>query len=698
MEGRAFRLSFGSFGSTSDEQDETPAASPEVAPKKVEPESPFVGPPPVSHTWKARPKDPAMAYRRNIEQHAEESAEVDLLLAQAKKHEEIGKKMKASLLRLQGIGTSLQAAAGPVYNDTQSLQTTTQNADQVLSAIAKFQSPLEGKADEENIIRDGPERVGLPNYVACLRRLESKYDQLNRSQVRVNLEAAQDLSQLLVFGAKRLQELFEDTLKSSSEKVEPLQFITRNRPFPTLDQGKMTQLAELQTFMSLPSRNNANIAIQIYTDLRGQYLSNSLSNLASATLTTARRLNTDEMYRQGTCVIGTYATGIELSFAAEWVNICGIFGSSDRGRLFETTTGKALSEFARTLRDLNAQVKANMNTDCFLAYDVIGVVNNLAFEIDKKTGLLKQEIFGAVKPVRDTAKLTLSGLLDDIHRRVSAMTYLPMDCAAISLTAETMARLQAMMAYPAPLGSIMSSVGDGNWNSSTSNNSSSSIPTLKSFDVNPNSSSLLAHYAEDTMETLFRDLDSKSRAIHKQRNMTGLFLLNNWAVADRMIRSSELSTLFTNQQPAKKLDNWRQKGLGAYVSNWKDLAGTTIDTQHTSSSSRGKSSGQRPPSGQNVNPSDSAAFVKSLSSKEKDAIKEKFRSFNLTFENLCARHRELTPAMETEVRQMLLREIMGYVDPMYKRFWERYHEIDKGKGKYVKYDPPALSGQMAGLA
>ncbi|MCJ1328382.1 exocyst complex component exo70 [Thelotrema lepadinum] len=683
-----------SFEATSDEHEETNEESYKATSKVVEPPSPFQGPPPVSHTWLARPKDPAMAYRRNIEQHAEESAEVDLLLAQAKKHDEIGRKMKASLARLQGIGTTLQAAAGPVYNDTQSLQTTTQNADKMLSAINKMQSPLEGKADEERIIRDGPERSGLPNYLACLRRVEGKYDQLNRSQVRVNQEAAQDLSQLLVFGAKRLQELFEDTLKSSSEKVEPLQFITRNRPFPTLDQGKISQLAELQTFMSSPPRNS-NLATQIYTDVRGLYLSSSLSNLASATLTTARRLNTDEIYRQGTCAIGTYATGVELSFAAEWANICGIFSPADRGRLLETTTGKALSEFARTLRDLNAQVKANMNTDCFLAYDVIGVVNNLAFEIDKRTGLLKQEIFGAVKPVRDTAKQTLGGLLEDVHRRVSAMTYLPMDCAAISLTAETIARLQATMAYPAPLGSIMSSVGDGNWMSS-SNNSSSSVPTLKSFDVNPNSSSLLAHYAEDTMETLFRDLDSKSRAIHKQRNMTGLFLLNNWAVADRMVRSSELATLFPPQQPVKKLDNWRQKGMSAYVSNWKDLAATTIDTQNTGGS-RGKSSGQRPPSG-NVNPNDSAAFVKSLSSKEKDAIKEKFKNFNLMFESLCARHRELTPAMEQEVRQMLLREIMGYVDPMYKRFWERYHEIDKGKGKYVKYDPAALSGQMAGMA
>ena len=655
---------------------------------------PFVGPPPVSHTWKARPKDPAMLARRNKEREAEERAEVEVLNAQAKKHDELGRKIAASLARLQGIGSDLQAAVGPVYSDTQTLQTTTQNADRMLDAITKMQSPLEGRAEEEKLIRDGPGQVGLQNYLACLRRVYDKFDQLSRSQLRANQDAARELDQLLVFGAKRLQEVFEDVLRGSSEKVEPLQFITRNRPFPTLDRANLGQLNEIQAYLSSPSRNDSNVTLQIYTDIRGQYLSTSLSNLASATLTTARRQNTEEIYRKGTCAIETYATGIQLGFSAEWTNICGVFRPADRGRLFETTTGKTLSELARTLRDLNSQVKANMTTDCFLAYDVLGVVNELAFEVDKVTGLLKQEIFGTVKPVRDTAKLSLNELLEDIHRRMSVMSFLPMDGRAVGLTAEIMTRLQAMMAYPAPLGSIMSSMGNGSWITPSTNNSSSSIPTLKSFDVNPNSSSLLANYVEDTVETLFRDLDSKSRAIHKQRHLTGVFLLNNCAVVDRMVRSSELASLFANQA-SRKLENWRKKGKDGYMGNWRELIPTLMDTQNTSGKKSGP--GLRPPSGTDGT-KDSAAFVKSLSSKDKDTIKEKFKNFNLQFEDLCAKHRQLASTMEREVRQMLLREIQVLVDPMYKRFWDRYHEIDKGKGKYVKYDPAGLTGQLAALA
>lgn len=107
--------------------------------------------------------------------------------------------------------------------------------------------------------------------------------------------------------------------------------------------------------------------------------------------------------------------------------------------------------------------------------------------------------------------------------------------------------------------------------------------------------------------------------------------------------------------------------------------------------------GARPPSNQ-TGPIDSAAVVKQLNSKDKDAIKEKFKSFNTRFEELSAKHKELGGSMEKEVRSQLGREIQAMVEPLYGRFWDRYHEIDKGKGKYVKYDKGSLAAQLANLS
>lgn len=56
---------------------------------------------------------------------AEESAEVELLRAQAEKHKDFNKRLLANISRVSAIGNNLQIELGPVYNDTQSLQIVT---------------------------------------------------------------------------------------------------------------------------------------------------------------------------------------------------------------------------------------------------------------------------------------------------------------------------------------------------------------------------------------------------------------------------------------------------------------------------------------------------------------------------------------------------------------------------------------------
>lgn len=63
----------------------------------------------------------APAYRSA--EHAEESAHVEVLEAQAKRHGELGKKIEATLHKVKDCGKNLEVAVAPVYSDTQELQT-----------------------------------------------------------------------------------------------------------------------------------------------------------------------------------------------------------------------------------------------------------------------------------------------------------------------------------------------------------------------------------------------------------------------------------------------------------------------------------------------------------------------------------------------------------------------------------------------
>jgi len=380
-----------------------------------------------------------------------------------------------------------------------------------------------------------------------------------------------------------------------------------------------------------------------------------------------------------------YATGVEGAFIAEYENICQIFPRDDWNKVFLATSQGALSEFARTLRELNTHIKNNMITDCFLAYEIVDIVSNLALRIERKsTSEVKKPIAEALKPVRETAKTSLQKLLDDTRSRIQNLVALPADGGTLPAVTEIMTRLETMTAYTSPLGSILASLGDGGW-STTGAGPSSSVPSLKSFDVAPDGRNLFSHYASDMMDVLMSNLETKARALLKSRPVQGIFMANNVAVIERMIRSSELQDLLGDSL-LSKLDAWRKKGIGMYLDAWKEPSTFLLDVQYTSRASRPQSGGGF----------DSAAIIKSLSNKDKDALKEKFKNFNQSFDDLIARHKGYR--MEKEIRVTVAKDIQGIIEPLYGRFWDRYRDLDKGKGKYVKYDKQQLSQQLQSLA
>jgi len=226
-------------------------------------------------------------------------------------------------------------------------------------------------------------------------------------------------------------------------------------------------------------------------------------------------------------------------------------------------------------------------------------------------------------------------------------------------------------------------LGDGGWNRPDAA-SSQSIPTLKSFDVGADGKQLFSHYCMDSIDALLSSLEAKAKQLQKGKSLQGVFLANNVSVVERSIRASELQSLLGSAQP--KIEAWRKKSTQLYIDAWKEPSAYLLDVQYTKN--------HRPSStGQGV---DSAAVLKNLGSKEKDTIKEKFKNFNMSFDALLERHK--TFKMEPEARRQLGTEVQKVIEPLYARFWERYHEIDKGKGKYVKYDKSQLSAVLAGIS
>ena len=472
--------------------------------------------------------------------------------------------------------------------------------------------------------------------------------------------------------------------------------MTPDLPFPTIDSKQLADLAAINTHVfnnqgrSGSSAQSGSPTARLYARIRGDYLANSLQNLATASISTSRKQKPDELYKRGSSGIGTYASGIENMFVAECQMINVIFRREEWGNTFDITTRKAMSVFSSTLKDLNKQIQKSITTDCFLAYEIIDIVTGLAFRLDEQIGQAKGQLLEALRIIRDTAKLSLAELISDIKREMENKVFFPHDGAVEPYTILAMSRLQRIASFPRPFSSFLTSINDRNWAIAPSNSSTSSLPSVKSLDGGADSNMILAHYVLDSIETLLSTMDAKAKIIIKNKGLLGVLIANNVTVIDRMIRTSDIANLFASTNTSARVDSWRKKGTGAYLDAWREPCAALMDVQYTSRH-------QRPPSN-NSGATDSAAVIKALNSKDKDQIKEKFKTFNNTFEELGNKHKEIRRGMEPDVRTQLGREIQAMIEPLYARFWDRYHEIDKGKGKYVKYDKGAMSTQLATLA
>lgn len=539
-----------------------------------------------------------------------------------------------------------------------------------------------------------PEAVGLAVFLNSIKRANRALNEMKRSNLRANQQTMVELSRLTKNGNASLETYFQGLLEEDSQPLEPLHYITKNQPFPLLSQDKTTRLGLITNYIASAVREFGYVkespVMQSYASVRGPFLRTTLQNLASASLNTAKKKTPDAMYRKGTNGIGTYAMGMEGAFLAEYDNICALFPRDEWGKVFNLTCQGAISELSQTLRELNTHIKANLATDCYLAYEIIEIISNLSSNLESRTGELKPSFAAALKPVRETGKGSLAELLDDTRRKVSVLQVLPPDAATIPTTSETMMRLQTMVDFLRPISSIMISIGDGGWKSSTtSQGSTDQVPSLKSFDVNADGRQIFANYCIDTIETLLMSLEQKAKVLLKGgKPALGVFLANNATIVMRMIEGSELKGLLAPK--IGEVEKWVKTGTTLYTAAWREPSGYLLDVQYTN---RGNA---RPQSGSAQTGVDSAAVVKGLGSKEKDQIKEKFKMFNQSFDDLVQKHKSMM--MEREVREVLARQLQSLIEPLYGRFWDRYHEIDKGKGKYVRWDKSAINAIFISLA
>ncbi|XP_042463890.1 exocyst complex component EXO70A1-like [Zingiber officinale] len=206
---------------------------------------------------------------------------------------------------------------------------------------------------------------------------------------------------------------------------------------------------------------------------------------------------------------------------------------------------------------------------------------------------------------------------------------------------------------------------------------------FQEFGPGDGASSQLASITMRIMQALQRNLDVKSK-MYKDTALQYLFLMNNIHYIVKSARRSEAKDLLG--------DDWIQRHRRIVQQNanqYRRVAWSKI-LQTLSAQGLSSSGGSGVPG---IEGGGSSGLV------PKAILKDRFKSFNMQFEELCMRQCEWT-VPDQELRESLRLAVAEVLLPAYRSFLKRFGpllENGKNPSRYIKYSPENLETKLGEL-
>uniref|UniRef100_A0A453QVH6 Exocyst subunit Exo70 family protein n=1 Tax=Aegilops tauschii subsp. strangulata TaxID=200361 RepID=A0A453QVH6_AEGTS len=175
------------------------------------------------------------------------------------------------------------------------------------------------------------------------------------------------------------------------------------------------------------------------------------------------------------------------------------------------------------------------------------------------------------------------------------------------------------------------------------------------------------------------NLEDKSK-LYEDAALECIFSMNNLLYIVQKVKDSELGKILGDHWVRRRSGKIRQYSKSYLRISWMKTLSYLRDDVHGSGGGSGSGSG-------------------SGHSGSRMSIKEKFKNFNLSFEEIY-RNQTLWKVPDPQLREELKISISENVIPAYRAFLGRYgSQVDGGKnsGKYIKYTPEDLESQLSDL-
>ncbi|CDR38804.1 CYFA0S02e06040g1_1 [Cyberlindnera fabianii] len=562
-----------------------------------------------------------------------------------------------SLNKITDSSTRSTKLISPIVERNRNLAVFKKNVGDSMMAVSNVQGIASEAAMYESRLGERVENV--KQYITTIHKAEDIMERLQDDEGGGEYKGiSENLGKTIMDSEFKLQQMFRELLKPVSTPFDPMVYINDRKPFPYLDDPKIKDLSHIVTYFT----GNNNPIDQLYIDNRSRVIRDSLAFLAPFTQHVKK--NEKVPYEKGSNGITNYTEALVGFIYNEHSLITDVYKDDHQiTPIFNQIMDPHIDAFIKIINNILSAIQRSLANDGLLIFELIDSTTKLQRELRPKLKEVPPKLQQTLDNCRALARTLFRELLNFTDQRIRSLQSLPQDNGVSEATVEVMSKARKFAEYKDGTLSVMTGMKAGSWIPQPKpqwlSKFSSVSQTTVVNDDNPNE--LLSSFFLDVIDALIISLEIRATQLMKKKQQIGYMLITNITLVEQIISRSEFKNII-DENGMGRLERLKKRALNMFLTGWKQAASYLLDVNI-----QGK-----------------------MTSKDREAVKEKFRNFNSEFDDLIKQHKQYNITDPT-LKKYLSKEI-SFIVPLYHRFHDKHAAGDftKHTEKYIKYDKRAF--------
>jgi len=569
-----------------------------------------------------------------------------------------------SLNKISDSTSKSELLLKPIVDKNKRLSVFKRNIDESLLEVSNVQ----GIASEASIYEARlSERIeNVKAYITTIHKSEDILERLTDNQNGEYRGISENLSKTILDSEFKLKSYFKEMILPDSQPFDPQIFMNQGKPFPYMSNVKIRDSNLILNFFNDSEKSIDNLFIES----RSKVITDSMAFLEPFTKHTKR--NDKVPYEKGSNGIANYTEAYLGFLSNEYALLEDIYKDSEfRIPIYQKIIHRSVENYAKIIKNILDAIEKTLANDGLLVFELIDNLTKVLSMLRSKSQETYPILQSSLESCRNTARSLFKELLRFTDQRVTSLISLPQDNGISEVTVEVMSKARKFSEYKDGALSVMNGMKAGSWIPQPKpqwlSTFSSISHTTAIDDTDPRQ--LLSSFFSDVIDALIVNLEIKAQQIIKKKQTIGYFLITNITLVEQIISRSELQNILDSVGLAR-LEKLKKRALNFFLTGWKQVASYLLDVN----------------------------VVGKLTSKDKEAIKEKFKNFNIEFEDLVRSYKAYN-ITDPSLKKFLSKEI-SFISPLYHRFYDKHSAggFTKHTDKYIKYDKTEFDKILDSLA